>query len=397
MAFNKLTIEDVEIKGKRVLIRVDFNAPLDDEGSITDNRKITAHLPTINYALSRDAKIILMSHLGRPNGKVVPKLSLQRIAIKLSELLKAEVSFAGDCIGEDVQKLVMAMKPKDVILLENLRFHPEEEANDLNFAKELASLGEVYVDDAFSAVHRAHASISAITNYFDKAVSGFLLKEEVEYLSRVFLHPERPICIVLGGAKVSSKIGVIDNLLDKIDKLIIGGGIAYIFLAAGGKNVGNSLLEKDKIEDVNRILIDAKKYNVEVILPIDYLIADAIKQEAKTQIVTDHIPDGWTGVGIGPQTVARFTHALKGAKTIFWNGAMSVFEVEKFSASTYDLANAIANEDALTIAGGGETDAVIDKLGLEEKFSHVSTGGGACLEFLEGKELPGVKVLTNKE
>ena len=397
MAFNKLTIEDVDISGKRVLIRVDFNAPLDDEGNIMDDRKITAHLPTMNYALSRDAKIILMSHLGRPKGKVVPKLSLRRIAMKLGELLKTEVNFAGDCIGEDVQKLVMAMKPGEVILLENLRFHPEEEANDPNFAKELASLGEVYVDDAFSAVHRAHASISAITNYFDKAVSGFLLKEELEYLSRVFLSPEQPICIVLGGAKVSSKIGIIAHLLDKIDKLIIGGGIAYTFLAASGKNVGNSLLEKDKIEDVNRILVDAKKYNVEVILPTDYLLADAIKQEAKTQIVTDHIPDGWIGVGIGPQTVARFTHALKGAKTIFWNGAMSVFEVEKFSAPTYALANAIANEDALTIAGGGETNAVIDRLGLEKKFSHVSTGGGACLEFLEGKELPGVKVLTNKE
>ncbi|MDI6734928.1 MAG: phosphoglycerate kinase [bacterium] len=396
MAFNKLTIEDVDIAGKRVLIRVDFNAPLDGEGNITDDRKITVHLPTINYALSHNAKIILMSHLGRPKGKMTSKLSLQRVAIRLSELLKHKVGFASDCIGEDVQKLVKSMNSGEVILLENLRFHPEEEANDANFAKELASLGEVYVDDAFSAVHRAHASISAITQYFPQAVSGFLLKEELEYLSQVFLHPERPICIVLGGAKVSSKIGIIDNLLDKIDKLIIGGGLAYTFLAAEGKNVGNSLLERDKIEDVNRILLDAKKYNVEVILPIDYLIADAFEQEAKTQIVTDNIPDGWIGVGIGPETVTRFTDALKGAKTIFWNGAVSVFEFEKFSAPTYALAKAIANENALTIAGGGETTAVIDRLGLEEKFSHVSTGGGACLEFLEGKELPGVSGLTNK-
>lgn len=394
MAFNKLTIEDVDITGKRVLIRVDFNASLDDEGNITDARKITAHLPTINYALSREAKIILMSHLGRPKGKVVSKLSLQRIAVKLGEILKTTVSFAGDCIGSDVQKLVMAMKPGEVILLENLRFHPEEEANDPNFAKELASYGEVYVDDAFSAVHRAHASICAITDYFDKAVSGFLLKEEIEYLSRVFLHPERPIYIVLGGAKVSSKIGVIDNLLDKIDKLIIGGGLAYTFLAAQGKAVGNSLLEKEMIPNVHKILSDANKYGVDILLPSDYLIADSIKEDARTQIVTDNIPDGWIGVGIGPQTTARFTHALKGAKTIFWNGAMSVFEIEKFSAGTYALARAIANENALTIAGGGETDTVIDKLGLEEKFSHVSTGGGACLEFLEGKELPGVKVLS---
>jgi 3-phosphoglycerate kinase len=338
-----------------------------------------------------------MSHLGRPKGKRVNKLSLLLVALRLGELLKIKVALTHDCIGDDVKKFVMEMSPRQVILLENLRFHPEEEANDPIFAKELAALGEVYVNDAFSAAHRAHASISAITNYFDKAVSGFLLKEEIEYLSRVFLHPERPICIVLGGAKISSKIGIIDNLLDKIDKLIIGGGLAYTFLAAKEKNIGNSLIERDKIEDVHRILTDAKKHNVEVILPVDYLIADAIKQEANTQIVTDHIPDGWTGVGIGPETTARFTQALKGAKTIFWNGAMGIFEVEKFSAATYSIANAIANEDALTIAGGGETNAVIDKLKLEEKFSHVSTGGGACLEFLEGKELPGVKVLTNKE
>lgn len=398
MEFNKLTIKDINIREKRVLIRVDFNAPLDSECNLTDDRKITVHLPTINYALSQDAKIILMSHLGRPDGKVVKKLSLLPIALRLSELLKIKVALTYDCVGEDVQKLVMAMKPREIILLENLRFHPEEEANDADFAKELASYGDVYVDDAFSAAHRAHASISAITDYFDQAVSGFLLEAEIKYLSRVFLNPERPIYIVIGGAKVSSKIGIIAHLLDKIDKLIIGGGMAYIFLAAQGENVGNSLLEKDKIDEVNKIVIDAKKYNVDILLPTDFLIADAIKEDAKTQIVTaDNIPDGWVGVGIGPKTIEKFTNVLKDAKTIFWNGAMSIFEIDKFKEGTYSIAEAIASSKAFTIVGGGDTCAVIDKLGLEDKIMHVSTGGGACLEFLEGKELPGVKVLTNKK
>jgi len=396
MEFNKLTIKDVDISGKRVLIRVDFNVPLDNEGNITDDRKITAHLPTINYALSKDAKIILMSHLGRPKGKVVNKLSLIPVALRLSELLKIKVALTHDCLGEDVQKLVMAMKPQEVILLQNLRFHPEEEANDKGFAKELASLGEVYVNDAFSAAHRAHASIVAITKYFEQAVSGFLLKKEIEYLSRILLHPERPLYILLGGAKVSSKIGIIDYLLDKIDKLIIGGGMRYTFLAAQGKNVGNSILEKDMIDKVNTIFRDAKKYNVDILLANNHLIADAITPEANTQIVTDNIPDGWIGVDIGPKSIAEFTHTLKEAKTIFWNGPMGIFEIEKFSQGTYAIANAIANADALTIAGGGETDAVIDKLGLEKKITYVSTAGGASLEFLEGKELPGVKVLTDK-
>ncbi|MEW6617834.1 MAG: phosphoglycerate kinase [bacterium] len=399
MDFNKLTIEDVEIKGKRVLIRVDFNVPLDNGGNISDDTKITAYLPTINYALSHEAKVILMSHLGRPKGKVVEKLSLAPVASRLSELLKIKINFVNECLGEKVREVVMAMHPKEIVLLENLRFHPEEETNDPNFAKELASLGEVYVDDAFSAVHRAHASISAITQYFPQAVSGFLLKNEIEYLSRVFLHPDRPICIVLGGAKVSSKIGVIDNLLNKIDKLIIGGGMAYTFLAAQGKKVGNSLLEKDRIEDVNRILTDATKYRVEILLPSDNLIADAIKEEANTQIVNleDGIPDGWMGVDIGPQTMEKFANALKGAKTIFWNGPMGVFEIDKFNTGSATIGKAIVDTGALTIAGGGDTDAVIDKLGLMNQITHISTGGGACLEFLEGKELPGVKVLTNKE
>lgn len=397
MQFNKLTIKDIDIQGKRVLIRVDFNAPLDSEGNITDDRKITAHLPTINYALSQDAKIILMSHLGRPDGKVVNKLSLLPVALKLEQLLKVKVALTHDCIGEDVQKLVMAMSPGQVILLQNLRFHPEEEKNDDNFAKELASLGEVYVDDAFSAVHRAHASISAITQYFPQAVSGFLLKNEIEYLSRVFLHPERPLHIVLGGAKVSSKIGIIDHLLDKIDKLIIGGGMRYTFLAAQGKTVGNSILEKDMIDKVNDIFSRARKYNVEIVVAKNHLIANAVSEDAETQIVTDNIPDGWIGVDIGPKSIEEFTNALKEAKTIFWNGPMGIFEIEKFSQGTYAIARTIANTDAMTIAGGGETDAVIDKLGLEKKITHLSTGGGACLEFLEGKELPGIKVLTDKK
>lgn len=397
MGFNKLTIKDVDIRGKRVLIRVDFNVPLDNEGNIIDDRKITAHLPTINYALSQDAKIILMSHLGRPGGKVVNKLSLLPVALRLEQLLKVKVALTSDCIGENVKKLVMAMGPQQVILLQNLRFHPEEEANDDNFAKELASLGEVYVDDAFSAAHRAHASIVAITKYFDKAVSGFLLKDEIEYLSKVFLNPERPIYIVLGGAKVSSKIGIIDHLLNKIDKLLIGGGIRYTFLAAQGKTIGNSMLEKDMIGKVNDIFSQATKYNVEIVVAQNHLIANSISEDAQTKIISDNIPDGWIGVDIGPKSIEEFTNILKEAKTIFWNGPMGIFEIEKFSKGTYAIARAIANLDAMTIAGGGETDAVIDKLGLENKITHLSTGGGACLEFLEGKELPGIKVLTDKK
>jgi len=395
MAFNKLTIKDVDIRGKRVLIRVDFNVPLDKEGNIADDRKIRAHLPTINYALSQEAKIILMSHLGRPAGKVVNRLSLLPVSLRLSELLKIKVALTHDCIGDNAKKLVMEMKPGQVILLENLRFHPEEETNDPNFAKELSSLGEVYVNDAFSAAHRAHASISAITNYFDKAVSGFLLKDELEYLSRILLHPERPFHIVIGGAKVSSKIGIIDYLLDKIDKLLIGGGMRYTFLAAQGKNVGNSVLEKDMVDKVKNIFTEAKKYKVDILVANDHLIADAITEEANTRIVTGNIPDGWIGVDIGPKSIEEFTNTLKEAKTIFWNGPMGIFEIEKFSQGTYAIANAIANTNALIVAGGGETDAVIDKLGLEKKITYVSTAGGASLEFLEGKELPGVKVLTD--
>ncbi|MEK7812305.1 MAG: phosphoglycerate kinase, partial [Candidatus Desantisbacteria bacterium] len=306
MAFNKLTIKDVDITEKRVLIRVDFNAPLDNEGNITDARKIAAYLPTINYAMSQKAKIILMSHLGRPRGKVVSELSLQRIAMKLSELLKTKVSFVGDCIGENVQKLVMAMNPGEVMLLENLRFHPEEEANDANFAKELASLGEVYVDDAFSAVHRAHASVNAIARYFDKSVAGFLMEKEMEYLDRVLTNPPKPFVIAIGGSKVSTKIGVIEHLLEKADLFLIGGGMAYTFQKALGKTIGSSLVEESYVPIVKKLLAENMD---KIVLPLDYKISNMFSKTEYGDVKTttdENIPDGWMGLDIGPRTIEKF-------------------------------------------------------------------------------------------
>ncbi len=396
MAFNKLTIKDVDITEKRVLIRVDFNAPLDNEGNITDVRKIAAYLPTINYAMSQKAKIILMSHLGRPKGKVSPELSLQRIAMKLGELLKTEVSFVGDCIGENVQKLVMAMNPGEVMLLENLRFHPEEEANDPNFAKELASLGEVYVDDAFSAVHRAHASVNAITKYFDKSVAGFLMEKEMEYLDRVLTNPPKPFVIAIGGSKVSTKIGVIKHLLKKVDIFLIGGGMSYTFQKALGKTIGSSLIEESFVPVVKELL---KENMDKIVLPLDYKITDMFSKTEYGNVQTtvdENIPDGWMGLDIGPKTIEEFIKRLDGAGCILWNGPFGVIEIPEFAVGTTKMAYAISELSAITIAGGGETAESIDRLEIAHKFNHISTGGGACLEFLEGKDLPGLVVLTDR-
>lgn len=395
MTANKLTIEDVDIKGKRVIIRVDYNVPQDEQGNITDDQRIRQSLPTINYALNQQAKVILMSHLGRPKGKVSEKFSLKPIAKRLGQLLGQEVKMADDCLGESVKNLVADLSPEDVVMLENLRFHKEEEANDLEFARELASLADVYIDDAFGAVHRAHASIAAITQFFQQPSCGFLLDREIKHLSQVLSNPERPFYLVLGGAKVSTKIGVIDHLLDKIDGLLIGGGMAYTFLNAHREATGNSLLEQDQIETVAEILVDAHAYNIPILLPTDHLVAKSVSQDAETMIVND-IPDGWIAVDIGPQTIKRFTEAINQAKTIFWNGDMGVFELKGFERGTEAIAKAIADSKATTIAGGGDTILVIDKLGLSERFTHISTGGGACLEFLEGKDLPGISCLKDK-
>ncbi|MFA5339184.1 MAG: phosphoglycerate kinase [Candidatus Omnitrophota bacterium] len=406
---NKLTIKDLDLKGKRVLMRVDFNVPLDDKLNITDDTRIRATLPTIKYALDKGAKLILMSHLGRPDGKVIAKYSLAPCAAKLSQLLGKPVKMAKDCIGPEVKAMEDAMKPGECILLENLRFHAEEEANDANFAKELASLGDVFVNDAFGTAHRAHASTEGVTKYL-KSAAGFLLEKEIEYLEDKVMHPAKPFVTILGGAKVSDKIGVIENLLDKADSILIGGGMAYTFYAAQGKSIGASKVEKDKIDIAKSLLEKAKQKKVNIVLPVDNIIADKFDANANTKVVGDQIPDGWMGLDVGPKTVEAFKNVLKSAKTIVWNGPLGVFEMDKFAKGTEEVAKYIAclssgsssccsccgGGKVISIIGGGDTAAAIAKFKLEDKMTHISTGGGASLEYLEGKVLPGIKALTDK-
>jgi len=404
---NKLTIKDLDLKGKRVLMRVDFNVPLDDKLNITDDTRIKATLPTIKYALEKGAKLILMSHLGRPDGKVVAKYSLAPCAARLSDLLGKPVKMAKDCVGAEVKALAEALKPGECLLLENLRFHTEEEANDANFAKELSTLGEVYVNDAFGTAHRAHASTEGVTKYL-KSAAGFLLEKEIEYLEGKVSNPAKPFVTILGGAKVSDKIGVIENLLNKVDAILIGGGMAYTFYAAQGKPTGGSKVEKDKIEIAKSLLDKAKQKKVNIVLPVDNVIADRFDANANSKIADDNIPDGWMGLDIGPKTVENFKNVLKSAKTILWNGPLGVFEMDKFAKGTKDIAEYIASlsggsccsccggSKVISIIGGGDTAAAIAKFKLEDKMTHISTGGGASLEYLEGKVLPGIKALTDK-
>ena len=407
---NKLTIKDLDLKGKRVLMRVDFNVPLDDKLNITDDTRIKATLPTIKYALDKGAKLILMSHLGRPDGKVIAKFSLAPCAARLSELLGKPVKMAKDCIGPEVKAMTDGMKPGECILLENLRFHAEEEANDANFAKELASLGDVFVNDAFGTAHRAHASTEGVTKYL-KSAAGFLLEKEIEYLEDKVMNPAKPFVTILGGAKVSDKIGVIDNLLNKADSILIGGGMAYTFYAAQGKSIGASKVEKDKIDIAKSLLEKAKQKKVNIVLPVDNIIADKFDANANTKVVEDQIPDGWMGLDVGPKTVEAFKNVLKSAKTIVWNGPLGVFEMDKFAKGTEEVAKYIAclssgsssccsccggGGKVISIIGGGDTAAAIAKFKLEDKMTHISTGGGASLEYLEGKILPGIKALTDK-
>ncbi len=407
---NKLTIKDLDLKGKRVLMRVDFNVPLDDKLNITDDTRIKATLPTIKYALDKGAKLVLISHLGRPDGKVTAKYSLAPCAERLSKLLGKPVKMAKDCIGPEVKAMADAMKPGECILLENLRFHAEEEANDANFAKELASLGDVFVNDAFGTAHRAHASTEGVTKYFQKSAAGFLLEKEIEYLEDKVMNPAKPFVTILGGAKVSDKIGVIENLLDKVDSILIGGGMAYTFYAAQGRSIGASKVEKDKIDIAKSLLEKAKQKKVNIVLPVDNIIADKFDANANTKVVGDQIPDGWMGLDIGPKTVEAFKNVLKSAKTIVWNGPLGVFEMDKFSKGTEEVAKYIAclssgsnsgcagctGSKVISIIGGGDTAAAIAKFKLEDKMTHISTGGGASLEYLEGKVLPGIKALTDK-
>lgn len=391
---NKKTIEDIDVNGKKVLMRCDFNVPQDENGNITDNRRIVSALPSIKYLIEHNAKVILCSHLGRPKGEFKEKYSLKPIAEELSKLLGKEVKLAKDVIGEDAHNLANNLKDGDVMLLENVRFHKEEEANDPEFAKKLADMAEIYVNDAFGTAHRAHASTAGVASYLP-AVSGFLIKKELDFMGSTLENPERPFVAILGGAKVSDKIGVIENLMEKVDTLIIGGAMAYTFLKATGKNIGNSLCEDEKLELAKDILEKAKQKNVKLMLPVDNIEAKSTNDEV-TKIV-EEIEDGYAGFDIGPKTIEMYEKELENAKTVVWNGPLGMFELEKFANGTMSIARKLAELDAITIIGGGDSASAIEKAGLSDKMSHISTGGGASLEFLEGKKLPGIEVLENKE
>lgn len=395
--FDKRTIEDVDIKGKKVFIRADFNVPLDDNLKITDDRRIRSTLPTINYAIDEGAKVILSSHLGRPKGKVDPKLSLAPVAKRLQRLLNKEVSFAPDCIGGQIEELVSRMKAGDVLLLENLRFHPGEEKNDQEFARALANLGDVYVNDAFGAAHRAHASTVGVTKFLP-AVAGFLLRKEIEYLKGAIDNPVKPFVAILGGAKVSGKIGVLERLAGKVDKVIVGGGMAFTFIKAMGYEIGNSLVEDGMIETAQKIRRKLKEKGIKFYLPVDCVIAQNNEPGAVIKIVTTlEIPKGWKALDIGPASVKLFSEAIQDAKTVLWNGPMGVFEIDAFSRGTFDIAHAVADAYALTIVGGGDTDLAVHRAGVSDSISFISTGGGASLQLLEGKELPGIAALTDRK
>jgi len=391
----KLTLKDIDLKDKTVLMRADFNVPQDAELKITDDTRIRATLPTLKYILDHGAsKVVLMSHLGRPDGKPVAKYSLKQVAVRLKELMGQDVLFLDDCAGPQIKPAIQKASEK-LVLLENLRFHSEEEENDPEFARQLASLGEVFVNDAFGTAHRAHASTEGVTHFL-KSAAGLLLEKEIKYLGDAVKDPQKPFVVILGGAKVSDKIWVIENLLPKCDAIIVGGGMAYTFLKAQGKQIGNSKLEKDKLDLAKSILGKAAQLKKEILLPVDNLVVDAIQADAKTEIVGDNIPDGKIAVDIGPKTLKFFEDKLKTAKTIVWNGPMGIFEMDAFSKGTRGLAEFIGGLDCVSIIGGGDTAAAVAKFKLEDKMSHISTGGGASLEFLEGKDLPGIAALTEK-
>ncbi len=393
---NKKTVRDVDVKGKKVLVRVDFNVPMDENLEITDENRILGALPTIRYLMDQGAKTILCSHLGRPKGEVNPKFSLAPVAKRLSELLGQPVKMARDVIGPDADSVVASLKPGEVALLENLRFHKEEEKNDEAFAKKLASYAEVYVNDAFGTAHRAHASTEGVARFLP-AVSGFLLEKELVFLGKALENPDRPFVAILGGAKIADKLGVINNLLEKVDTLIVSGGMTYTFTVAKGGKIGNSMLEEDKIEYAREMIEKAKDKGVKLLLPVDTVVADRFANDANIKVVpTNDIPDGWQGLDIGPKTCALFAEAIKGAKTVIWNGPMGVFEMPNFAEGTRAVAQAMADSGATTIVGGGDSAAAVIQMGFGDKITHISTGGGASLEFLEGLVLPGVAALNDK-
>lgn len=394
---NKKTVKDIDVNGKKVLVRCDFNVPIDSEtGKITDNRRIRAALPTIQYLLDHNAKVILCSHLGRPKGEFNLKYSLKPVAEELSKLLNKDVKLAKDVIGESAKELTSNMKEGDIVLLENVRFHKEEEQNDPEYSKALASMAEIYVNDAFGTAHRAHSSTTGVADYLP-AVSGFLIEKELEFLGGALENPKHPFVAILGGAKVSDKIGVIDSLLDKVDTLMIGGGMAYTFFKAQGYNVGNSLCEVEKTGLALEAMEKAKSKGVKLLLPIDTKIGKEFKPDTESKTVAwTEIPDEWEGFDIGEKTIEMFKNELKNAKTVIWNGPLGLFEFDQFAIGTNEIAKALSKIDATTIIGGGDSAAAVEKAGLADKMTHISTGGGASLEFLEGKKLPGIECLLDK-
>ena len=394
---NKKTVRDIDVKGKKVLVRCDFNVPLDENKNITDNRRIVGAIPTIKYLLDNDCKVILCSHLGRPKGQFNKEFSLAPVAKELSKLLNKEVKLADDIIGESAKSLTANMQTGEVVLLENVRFDSREEANDVEFAKELASLAELYVNDAFGTAHRAHASTAGVADYLP-AVAGFLMEKELNFLGTTLENPERPFMAILGGKKVSDKIGVIDSLLEKVNTLMIGGGMAYTFFKAMGYNVGNSICELDKLELAKELMEKAKANGVKLMLPLDTKIGKEFSADTESKTVKyTEIPDGWEGFDIGAETIKMYEEELSKAKTVIWNGPVGLFEFEQFAIGTNSIAKFLGNlEGVTTIIGGGDSAAAIEKLGIGEKFTHISTGGGASLEFLEGKKLPGVECLLDK-
>lgn len=422
---NKKTVRDIDLKNKRVLMRVDFNVPL-ESGKVSDDTRIRAALPTIKYILEQGASLVLMSHLGRPKGKVKLEFSLRPAAVRLAELLGQDVRFAEDCVGDSVKAIADALQPTDVVLLENLRFHSEEsfvatqatprrdamkdasrkemdadeemKKRQKAFAAQLAELGDVYVNDAFGTAHRAHASIAIVTEHFQDCVAGFLMEKEIEYLGNAIVNPKRPFVAIIGGAKISGKIDVLINLADKVDSLIIGGGMAYTFYRALALPIGKSLVEEDKVELAKEILAKVEKAGIKFLLPVDHVIAEDFSADADSKVVGERdIEDGWMALDIGPKTVELFSSEISKAKTIVWNGPMGCFEMEPFASGTMAITKAVAgNTDCVSIIGGGDTVSAVNKSGLADKMTHISTGGGASLEFLEGKELPGIAALSDK-
>lgn len=394
---NKMSIADMDVKGKRVITRVDFNVPLDENGNVTDDKRIRGALPTIRYIIENGGKLILVSHLGRPKNGPEAKFSMKPAAERLSQLLGKEVILARDVIGEDAKAKAANLKEGEILMLENVRFHKEETKNDPEFAKELASMADIFCNDAFGTAHRAHASTAGLADYLPSCC-GFLIKKELDIMGKALENPERPFVAILGGAKVSDKISVIENLLDKVDTLIIGGGMAYTFFRAKGYGVGTSICEEDKVELAKGLLAKAEEKKVKLLLPVDTVVGKEFKADTEYKVVpSDAIPDDWMGLDIGPETVKLFSEAIKGARTVVWNGPMGVFEFENFAVGTKKIAEALAESGAVSIVGGGDSAAAVEQLGFADKITHISTGGGASLEFLEGKELPGIAVLNEKK